>query len=398
MTAAYIKDPESPKRWIIDPEAGEIVRRIFKMKLEGHGAEQIAKALSADKILNPTNYWEQKGIRRSGKKSAKEPHHWNHSAVAAILAAQEYCGDVINFKTYSKSFWLKERFATPEELLAVFRDVHEAVVERSVWEKVQNMRGKTRARRAKNGERNIFSGLLRCSECGKNLHFHLNSKNPEIRFFSCSNYKGNRGTCEATHYIRVDFLEEVLLAEIRRLTKFASSYEDEFARLMMGFSIKASQDELGRKQRELWAKNARIREIDKMIERLFEDNVAGKISDDRFSRMSGNYELEQGSLMEAVKVLESELSKEASVAMSTEDFIKTVRKYTRAKKLTPAMLRELVEFVEVHHPEKVDGQKVQRLGIYFNCVGDIEIPNLKSLSAPEVELQTRKGVALSYSA
>lgn len=255
-------------------------------------------------------------------------------------------------------------------------------------------RTKTRVRKTAEGEQSMFSGLLVCSECGRNLHHHVNTKNRDIKFFSCPNYKGNRGTCETTHYVRVDFLEAVVLQEIHRLTHFARQQEDAFAKLVMGHSLAASEAERGRKQKELYAKNARIREINKLIERLYEDNVSGKIADERFARMTANYEAEQGTLMEEVKALTADLYKEETKAVSTEDFMQTVRKCTRAKKLTYAMLHARIE---VYHPEQVEDKKIQRLVIHYHCVGDIQIPEHKNLATPAVELQTRKGVALSYS-
>ena len=320
----YMKDPENPKRWIVDEDAAATVRYIFQMKLEGKGTGQIAATLTSEKVLTPTHYWASKGIRRGGSKSKRVPFHWNHSSILKLLSLQEYCGDVINFKTHSKSLWLKERVANSEENMAVFQDVHEAIIERSVWEQVQQPK-KSRSRKMKTGERNIFSGLLTCSECGKLLHHHINSRNSELTFFSCSNAKANRGTCETTHYIRADFLEQVVLLEVRRLTQFAKHYEDEFAKLVMGHSLQASQDERSSKRKEVYAKNARIREIDKLIERLYEDNISGKLSDERFARMTANYETEQGMLMEEVKQLTAELSKEESSAVTTGDFIQSVR-------------------------------------------------------------------------
>jgi len=165
----------------------------------------------------------------------------------------------------------------------------------------------------------------------------------------------------------------------------------------MGHSLKSSKDERDKKQRDLYAKSARIREVDKFIEQLYEDNVSGKVSDERFARMTANYETEQGALMLEVKDLNTELSKENGTAMSTEDFLKTVRKYTRAKKLTAIMPHELIERIEVYHAVKVDGKKVQRLVIHYHCVGDITIPELKNLAASGIEMSIRKGVALSYS-
>ena len=170
----------------------------------------------------------------------------------------------------------------------VFQDVHEPIIERAVFEQVQQKRGKMRKRRTSNGEHNMFSGLLVCADCGCNLHFHFNQGNPEIKYFNCSNYKGNRGTCQSTHYIRVDFLEEVVLGEIRRLTKFASLYEDDFLKAVIGHSQQADETDRKLKEKELKALLARDEELDGLFERIYEDNVSGKISDERFSRMSAD--------------------------------------------------------------------------------------------------------------
>ena len=200
-----MKDPDNAKRWIVDPEPAAVVRRIFNMTLSGYGTEQIAAALDNDGILTPMNYWQSKGLRRGGLKTAERPSKWNSSTVVKILSLQEYCGDVINFKTYSKSFKLKKRIANTEENMAIFRDVHEPIVDRADFEKVQQRRGTTRKRKTNDGEKNMFSGLVVCADCGHNLWYHFNQKNHDITYFNCSNYKGNRGSCESTHYIRVDF-------------------------------------------------------------------------------------------------------------------------------------------------------------------------------------------------
>ena len=327
------------------------MRRVYSMTLEGFGTEQIAAQLEKDDVLTPRAYWLTKGIKRPGKGKQQPPTKWNSSTITKILSLQEYCGDILNFKTFSKSYKNKKRIDNDRENWVVFQDVHEAIIERAVYEQVQQKRGKIRKRRTNNGEHNMFSGLLVCADCGSNLHFHFNQGNPEIKYFNCSNYKGNRGTCTSTHYVRVDFLEEVVLGEIRRLTKFAS---------------------------------------------LYEDNVSGKLSDDRFAKMSRRYEDEQKELAEKIKKLRSEIEKQSSRSMTTDMFIGLVRKYTRAGKLTPRMLNELVEKIEVFNAEKIDGVWEQRLRIHYNCVGTIEIPTVLPLPIPEVSVNTRKGVVVNY--
>ena len=392
----YVKDPENPKRWIVDEEAAQVVRRIYRMTLEGVGTEQIAAKLEEDGILTPRAYWHSKGINRPGKVKDLPPTHWNSSSVIKMLSVQEYCGDILNFKTYSKSYKNKKRLENDRENWAIFKDVHEPIIERAVFEQVQQKRGKMRKRQAKDGERSMFSGLLVCADCGSNLHFHFNQGNPEIKYFNCSNYKGNRGTCGSTHYVRVDFLEQVVLGEIRRLTKYAGLYEDDFLKEVIGHSRQAEETERRLKEKELKSLLARDDELDGLFERIYEDNVSGKLSDDRFAKMSRRYEEEQKELSEKIKKLRSEIEKQNSRAASTDMFVSIVRKYTRARKLTPRMLNELVEKIEVHNAERIDGEWVQRLRIHYNCVGEMNIPNEPALPIPAVTVNTRKGVFVSY--
>ena len=392
----YIKDPNDPKHWIVDDEAAQVVRRVYSMTLEGFGTEQIAAQLEKDDVLTPRAYWLTKGIKRPGKGKQQPPTKWNSSTITKILSLQEYCGDILNFKTYSKSYKNKKRIDNDRENWVVFQDVHEAIIERAMYEQVQQKRGKIRKRRTNNGEHNMFSGLLVCADCGSNLHFHFNQGNPEIKYFNCSNYKGNRGTCTSTHYVRVDFLEEVVLGEIRRLTKFASLYEDEFVKAVIGHSQQAEQTDRKLKEKELKTLLARDEELDGLFERIYEDNVSGKLSDDRFAKMSLRYEDEQKELAEKIKKLRSEIEKQSSRSMTTDMFIGLVRKYTRARKLTPRMLNELIEKIEVFNAEKIDGVWEQRLRIHYNCVGTIEIPTVLPLPIPEVSVNTRKGVVVNY--
>ena len=392
----YIKDPNDPKHWIVDDEAAQVVRRVYSMTLEGFGTEQIAAQLEKDDVLTPRAYWLTKGIKRPGKGKQQPPTKWNSSTITKILSLQEYCGDILNFKTYSKSYKNKKRIDNDRENWVVFQNVHEAIIERAVYEQVQQKRGKIRKRCTNNGEHNMFSGLLVCADCGSNLHFHFNQGNPEIKYFNCSNYKGNRGTCTSTHYVRVDFLEEVVLGEIRRLTKFASLYEDEFVKAVIGHSQQAEQTDRKLKEKELKTLLARDEELDGLFERIYEDNVSGKLYDDRFAKMSRRYEDEQKELSEKIKKLRSEIEKQSSRSMTTDMFIGLVRKYTRARKLTPRMLNELIEKIEVFNAEKIDGVWEQRLRIHYNCVGTIEIPTVLPLPIPEVSVNTRKGVVVNY--
>ena len=391
-----MKNPDNPKRWIVDEEAARIVRRIYSLTLDGLGTDQIATLLTEEKVLVPMAYWASKGINRAGKTVPNGCTSWCRATVIKILTMQEYCGDLINFKTYSKSYKNKKRIDNDPENMAVFREINEPIIDRATWEKVQEKRGKIRKRKPQDGERNMFSGLVVCADCGRNLNFHFNQGNHDIRYFNCSNYNSGHGTCNATHYIRVDFLEQVVLGEIRRLTKFASHYESDFIKAVMGHSQQSVVAERQFKEKELNKLLTRDKELDKLFERLYEDNVAGKITDDRYARMARNYEDEQQQLAEQIKDRKAELDKQTSAAMTTDMFIACVRKYTRARKLTPRMLNELVEKIEVYHAEKLNGLQVQRLTIHYNCVGTMEIPKDVPLADPKVLIKTRKGVRLTY--
>ncbi|MCL2433409.1 MAG: DUF4368 domain-containing protein, partial [Clostridia bacterium] len=372
------------------------VRRIFSLTLDGMGTDQIAALLSDEKLLTPFFYWEKRGRKLPGRQPERDPCQWNNSTVIKILTTQEYCGDVINFKTYTKSYKNKKCIANDPENWAIFKDVHEAVIDRATWEKVQQKRGKIRKRTTHTGERNMFSGLLVCSDCGINMNFHFNQKNHEIQYFNCPNNNRIRKLCATTHYVRVDFLEQVVLGEVRRLTKFASQHESSFVEAVMGHSQQTVTDKRQAKQKEINALLARDKELDTLFERMYEDNVAGKITDDRFAKMSQKYEAEQAGIAEQIKLLREELAKVSDQSMTTEMFIATVRKYTRAKKLAPRMLNELIDRIEVFQAEKIDGIWQQRLRIHYNCVGALSIPEQPTLPKPAVQIQTRRGVQVSY--
>ena len=394
----YIKDPENSQRWIVDEEAAYVVRRIFDMSYSGMGTFQIAVTLSDEKILTPAEYAIKKGIKKAGGnagKTATNPYRWGQSTVGKILATQEYCGDVINFKTYSISYKNKKRHANDPENILVFKEVHEPIIDRTIFETIQLRRGKTRKRTMSNGEKNMFSGLLVCSDCGRNLHYHLNNRN--IRYFSCPGYnQGKRKDCFSTHYVRVDFLEQVVLAEIRRLTRFACKYEDQFVRVVSDFSKQAMQSQIDAHQSEVRSLMARDKELDRIFERLYEDNLSGKITDERFQRMSVNYDNEQKDLRERLTRLNNILEELNCKTTSTEKFVEAVRKYTRVKKLTARMVTELIEHIEVHHTEKIDGVKTQKLVIYYNCIGSIEIPDEVPIPEADITMKTRKGVEVTY--
>ena len=393
----YIKNPDDPRFWVVEPEAAKVVRRIYRMALEGYGLAETAAQLAADGVVNPTYYWRSRGTSRGGSKSTVEPTKWGHTTVKKILTLQEYCGDVINFKSYSKSYKMKKRIENPEENRAIFLNVHEAIIDRQTWEKVQALQKGTRRKKPTvTQEPSVFSGLLKCPECGGNLNFHFNQNNHDIKFFSCQNHNSGYRKCSKTHYIRLDFLEQVVLYEVKRLACFASEYENDFIKAMIGRSAKVAENTALRKQRELDALTARDRELDMLFERLYEDNVAGKIDDARFAKMSKRYEQEQGENAKKIKALRLELKKDESKRMDIDDFLETVRRYTDATTITKRMVAELIDHIEVYHAEKQDGVTNQRVVIYYNCIGAFDVPDRRKIPEADIIMETRKGVALSY--
>ena len=393
----YIKNPDDPRFWVIDRSAAEVVRRIYRMALDGYGLAETAAALGADGIVNPTYYWRSRGTSRGGSKSTVEPTKWGHTTIKKILTTQEYCGDVINFKSYSKSYKMKRRIENPEENRAIFLNVHEPIIDRPTWEKVQALKAGTRRKRPTvTQEPSVFSGYLKCPECGGNLNFHFNQGNHDIKFFSCQNHNSGLRKCSSTHYIRLDFLEQVVLYEIHRLACFANEYENDFIKVMVGRSAKVAENDRVRKTRELDGLLARDKELDMLFERLYEDNVSGKIDDARFAKMSKRYEQEQGENAKKIKALRLELKKLEDKRMDVDTFLETVRRYTDATTITKRMVAELIQYIEVYPAVKEDGVTNQQVTIHYNCIGAFEVPDRRKIPERDILLETRKGVALSY--
>ncbi|MGN1307335.1 MAG: recombinase family protein [Faecousia sp.] len=392
----YMKSPENKKKWVIEPEAAAVVRRIFQMALEGRGNETIAHALQADKVPVPAEYWKTHGVRKPVSKGQNDPYKWCKSTIAKILSLQEYCGDVINFKTYSKSFKNKSRLENPEENWAVFKNVHEPIIERSVFEQVQKRIGKTKRRAPKeeNGEKSMFADLLYCADCGKKLWFHVNSIN-KIRFFSCSNYaKDYRGTCPTRHYIRADSIEQVVKLELRRMAQLLQRDEEAFAAIL---EKKANADILAEQRHlesELTKAITRNETVAQLYERLYEDNVSGKVTDEWFMQLSHKYEVERMELKEKISETRQRIASLNTMQQNKDHFLAAVRKFMEMETLTPPLLRELIDHIDVYETQGSGKHRTQRITIFYRFVGYIDIPE-----SPEDELytaDTRQGVAVKY--
>jgi len=391
----YLKSPENKKKWVIDPYASQIVKDVFRMCLEGKGNESIAHILQERKILVPMAYWQSLGLGRGGKRVHPDPYRWNKSTVSKMLTQQEYCGDVINFKTYSKSFKHKERLENPEENWAVFKDVHEPIIDRETFERVQKMMGETKRRSPKkeNGEKSLFSDLLYCADCGSKLWHHYNTINRDIRFFSCSNYKTDtRGTCPTRHYIREDAIEQVVLLELRRLANFLRADEEALADILEQKTAADMKAEKKYLEEELRKATARNDTVSTMFEKLYEDNASGKVSDEWFLQLSHKYEVERMELKSKIAETREKLKNLGTMEKNKELFVNAIRKFMDMDYLTAPLLRELIDRIEVHETEGTGKHRTQRITIYYKFVGYIDIPECCDFHIAE----TRQGVAVTY--
>ena len=392
----YTKDPDNPKRWIVDDEAAAVVRYIYKLCIDGVSEWKIASQLEQEQILKPREYWNRKGIRKPGRSSFSDsPYYWCKSTINKILGSREYMGDIVNFKTYSKSFKNKRRIENPEENHVVFEGVHEPIIERETWEMVQRIREGTKRRQPKNTEKHMFAGLLYCADCERKLHFNVNHPNTQLKYFNCSNYRGNRGTCNETHYIRADSLEQVMLLEIRRMTAFLQDKEENFVNLLIDKSLKEAQRENKRREKELTTMTARCRELETLFTKTYEDNASGKLSDERFMMITKRYDDEQLGLKKKISALQAEIEAEERHKHSAASFLRAVKKYTNIQELTSVILNELVEKIVVHHAQGMGKSRTQQLEIHYNFVGVLDMPEVAVLPQ-SITVDTRRGVAVEY--
>ena len=392
----YMKSPENKKKWIIDTEAAEVVRDIYRMCLEGMGNEAIARELQNRQVLIPMAYWQSKGLNRGGKKTQPNPYKWCKTTVQKILAQQEYCGDVINFKTYSKNFKNKTRIDNPIENWKIFKNVHEPIIDRDIWETVQKLtaRTKRRAPKKENARKHIFSGLIRCADCGSNMSYHTNTVNKDIHYFSCSNYvKDTRGTCPERHYIRADALEQIVILELKRLAIMLQKDEALLADILEKKTNKDFYDEKKHLEEQLQKAIVRQQSVASLYEKLYEDNATGKVTDEWFTHMSHKYEVERTELKVRIFNLREKVANMQTVQHSKDMFISAVRKFLDMETITAPLIHELIDHIDVYEAEGKGKNKTQRVVIHYNFVGYLEIPENDE---PCFTADTRQGVAIGY--
>ena len=365
----YMKDPDNPKRhWIVDDEAAAVVRQIFAWCMEGFGPSQISKKLKEAKVDCPTVHWMKMG-RNAPAKTPDNPYDWAPRTITGILEKQEYLGHMVNFKTRKQSYRSKKKLENPPDQWKIFENTHEAIIDEETFARVQELR-KNKRRPARTGKTNMFSGLVRCADCGEKLYYCTsNSFETRQDHFVCStSRKKGKEVCD-THFIRAVVLEEGILQHMKLVIQCVADYENAFRRALGAKRSEEVKKELSAKKRTLQKSENRLAELDRLFKRIYEDMVNGKLSEARFQMLSDDYEQEQADLRAKIEMLENEIQNQEDQAENVDKFIRQAKKYLYLEKLTPTILNDMVNAVYVHAPDKSSGHRVQDVTISYNYIG-----------------------------
>ena len=367
----YLKGPDG--HFVVDPEAAPVVKQIFSLCLAGNGPTKIARMLTEQNIPTPGTM----EYRRTGSTRRYYPDYpckWSSNTVAHILERREYLGHTVNFKTEKVSYKVKTSVANPEDKIMVFEHTHEAIIDEATWERVQELR-KQRKRPNRYDEVGLFSGILFCADCGSVMYqqrYQTDKRKQDC--YICGNYKKRTHDCTA-HFIRTDLLTAGVLSNLRKVTSYAAKHEARFMKLLIEQNEDGGKRRNAAKKKELEAAEKRIAELSAIFKRLYEDSVTGRISDERFTELSADYEAEQRELKERAAAIQAELSKAQEATVNAEKFMNVVRRHTSFEELTPTLLREFVEKIVVHECS-YDENKTRRqdIEIYYSFVGKVDLP------------------------
>ena len=384
----YLKHPQDKEKWIVDEEAAKVIQRIYDLCVAGKGAAQIARILWKEKVPTPSIHMREMGIN-TPHKASDDPYRWEDCTVEGILTRMEYLGIMANFKHCKKSYKKKRSYRNAPENWVIFEGAHPAIIEKAQWDRVQEL-CKHKRRLTKSGKSGLFSGLLYCADCHAKLYFATcKSYSSNQDNYICSNYKSAMGACTA-HFIREEVLRDIVLEHIQRALRYVQQFESGFVRIKYEQSFEDRRRELAEMKRELVKSKRRLEELDTLFKRIYEDHVIGKLSDERFQALSDDYESEHRQLKADVAVMEADIAKGEAIAADFQMFLSLVRKHTEITELTPTVLNEFIQRIEVHAPDKSSGKRVQQIDIYYNAVGVIDIPTDEELEVMRSEHLAQK--------
>ena len=365
----YKKDENDKTKWLIDEPSAEVVKEIYSLFIQGHGTCEIARILRERKILTPSEY----NASINTNSNTEYQYKWCGTTVAGIIDRQEYIGDTVNFKCTTRSYKDKTKVKILKEDRKIFKNTHEPIIDEYTWNIAKQLRN-NRKKPTRSGKKSIFSGLLFCNDCSKKMYFQSPVTDLKAKdHYRCSSYKHDTSLC-TSHYISDDILQVIVLENIQRVVSYIKSYEDLFIQEQLA---KSTQDELkhiSKNKKELEQAKKRVIEIDNLFMHIYEDNVSGKITDDRFRNLSFNYDKEQQELKIKIEQLSKYIENTEKKDTDITQFISNVKKYTEITELTPEILNELIEKILIHQAEKIDDKKVQEIDIYYRGVGIISFP------------------------
>ena len=376
----YVRDPNDQEKWLIDEQAAAVVRKIFALCLAGKGISQIARILEQEKIMTPTAYYHTFSVQKPNHPVPTNPYAWKDTTVDGILANRKYTGCMVSLKTSTISYKVHKVVSKPEEDWSIIPDAQEPIIDENTWLRVQELR-KNKRRVTATGRTSLFSGLVFCPDCGSKLHFCASkSLKRDQEFFRCAKYKSGRGEC-TIHFIRDVVLEQIVLAAVSDLSDFVCCHEAFF--LQMVAQERTRGKEMSRKtaRDSIVAGNKRIDELDRLIARIYEDNLNGKLSDERYNRMAAGYEREQRELLQSVAQWERDLREMEKETVDLRMLLNGLREYASMRTLTPELVNTIIQRIEIHNPEKVDGQKRVKVDIYFTGVGLVDLPAISEMLA-----------------
>ena len=390
----YRRDPDDKQHLIIDPEPAAVVRRIFKLVLEGNGVNRIADILYADKILIPSAYAEKYYPENQHSKSFHDPIRWTNQTIIHILEKREYMGHTVLGKTISESYKTKKRRKATEDELMIFENTHEAIIDEETWNNVQRLI-ETKRRPKKNGAPPCrLSGLLYCADCGSKLSHRYNSRNKydADNSYGCSSYRQYTRNC-TMHYIRVSVVEKLILETIREVSAYALSNEKEFVKKVREASDVQQEATMKEYRRRLGKAKRRHEELDDLVKKLYESFATGKIPEKHFDRLLSGYDNEQTTLEAEMQELQTGLDRYGADSVRADRFLELVKRYTDFSELTTPMLNEFIEKVVVHEADKSTGDRRQKVDIYFNFIGCFVPPKPEVILTAEEEAKAQKALA-----